>query len=170
MIDDYTGEDFQSILDFFLDLDDQSKIIISLRLMEGDYDYILDIIDSDSNIILDYLDDEDQDDLDEDFEDEIIEELDIDQSTYIEDLINIKTKNNSANTDLVLVVMDYKDRTIHLNSESEIELEKFIKRNLFLRGIFMTRMEVDSKPNHFRYKFYRKYNFLGQLEQDLCLN
>ena len=47
MIEDYSSEDFQSILDFFLDLDEQSKIIISLRLMEGDYDYILDIIESD---------------------------------------------------------------------------------------------------------------------------
>lgn len=167
MIEDYSEEDFKDILDFFLDLDEQSKFIVSMRLMEEDYDYILDLIDSNDSLILDYLDDEDE--LDEEDLDES-QPSDIDSVSYLEDLINIKTKNNSYNKDMVAVVMDYKERVIHLNCDSEIELEKFIKRNLFLRGIFMTRLDIVDKPEHFRYKFYRKYNFLGQLEQDICLN
>lgn len=172
MINDYSEEEFKEIYDFYSDLDNQSKIIVSMRIMEEDYEYILDIIDSKDNIVLDYLDDdfEEDDVTEEDFEEDTDSSINTDSISYIEDLINIKTKSNSSNKDIVLVIMDYKERVIHLNSESEIELEKFIKRNLFLRGIFMTRIETSDKPPHFMYKFYRKYNFLGQLEQDLCLN
>lgn len=163
--------DYSDFYTFYMNLEDESKIIVVQKIMAGELDTLLDLVDG-HEIIFDMFDydsvfeEEDTPDLNrsgESFEDS----FSLDQ---IDDILNIRTKGTPKDTDAVVAIVNHMDREIHLSSNSKEEIDKFVYRNLFLKGIFFLKSDNQEAPKGFKHKYYVKYDFLGQLEQDLCLN
>jgi len=156
--------DYSEFYQFYQNLEEESKIIVVQKIMSGELDSLLELVDGHEIIfdIYDYGDEFETDD-----EDFFEEDFSLDQ---IEDILNIRTKDSPKDTENVIAIINQKDKEIHLNSNSEEEIEKFLYRNLFLKGIFFVKSENQERHKNFKYKYYRRYDFLGQSEQDLCLN
>lgn len=163
--------DYSDFFTFYMNLEDESKIIVVQKIMAGELDSLLDLVDG-HEIIFDMFDPEySEDDLDDSgldkSEDLLNDDFNLDQ---IDDILNIRTKGTPKDTDAVVAIVNHMDREIHLSSNSEEEIKKFVHRNLFLKGIFFLKSKNQERPKGFNHKHYVKYEFLGQLEQDLCLN
>lgn len=163
--------DYSEFYTFYMNLEDESKIIVVQKIMAGELDSLLDLVDG-HEIVFDMFDSES---LAEDIEDTSLDkservfndEFSLDQ---IDDILNIRTKGTPKDTDAVVAIVNHMDREIHLSSNSKEEIDKFVHRNLFLKGIFFLKSDNQVAPKGFKYKYYVKYDFLGQLEQDLCLS
>lgn len=165
--------DYSEVYDYFDQLSDESKINFSKLIFDNGIDKILKTIqehfyNSISEFILDSeLEDDDYTDLNE-----------IDEDSHVEDIFNLKDKNQNDIYPVHVIFEDSKS-SMHVFSNSEEDSDRFIYENMFLKGMVFFKSETDIesiKEDNERYNLTKKYSkydhymILGQLEQDICYN
>lgn len=166
-------EDYEDMYEYFEQLTDESKIhflnVIRKSSVE-DVNRVIEenVVDDVMEFFFDEDSYEDEDITDDDNIDDIEENEDDD---YIRSVLDFEMKSDSPSDEEVLIVLDMSYKIMHIYSDSDTQLKKYIYENLFIKGVIFTELKLDLEPpENISKKYYKCLEILGQSYHDICYN
>lgn len=155
---------YSELYDYFEQLTDESKIHFSYTIFKNSIEEVNEVLENNMfgtfEELISY----------EDFDEEDSENLQEELPEELEKLFELKKKEDSEGNPPMYVIMDLDNNKIHIYSDTEKDIDKFIYRTLFLKGMFFIQNKNAKPKESIEYKKYRCIDILGQLEQDICYN
>jgi flagellar hook assembly protein FlgD len=166
-------DDFTEMYEYFEELTDESKLNFLNVIRKSSVEDVKRVIEE--NVVDDVMEFffEEEDYVDDDITDDDTEDTVEDNSTdeYVRSVLDFEMKSDSTNQEEVLLVLDMSYKIMHIYSNSEKQLQKYIYENLFIKGVIFTELKLEMEPpDNIDKKYYKCLEILGQSYHDICYN